>query len=130
MTVIFERQYRAAHEPESSFVNHQIIAFANGKINKSELIKYVEHKKRRLALEMDSSWLNYFFVDILVNEFSEAKFILTIRDCYSWLESLITQRLFMRQFENFYIKHGWKDTDDLCFRTHKKHAEEEKILAD
>lgn len=130
ITVIFEKHYRVAHEPESSFVNHKIIAFANGKIDKSKLIRYVEHKRRHLALEMDSSYLNYFFIDILVNQFSEAKFILTIRDCYSWLESMITQRLFMHQFEKFYIKHGFKGVDDLCFKTEQPHTPEEKILAD
>jgi hypothetical protein len=80
---------------------------------------------------MESSSLNYFFVDILVNEFSEAKFILTIRDCYSWLESLISQHLSTRVLsERYWFRHYWGDVNDLRFRTNKKHAKEEKVLAD
>ena len=86
-------QYRCGeHEPESRFLINKILTFYNGKIDTNEFTLYVKHRDRRLGLEMDVSHLNYHLLDILVNEFSEAKFILTIRDCYSWLDSFMDQQ--------------------------------------
>jgi hypothetical protein len=113
------------------FLIYKILAFAKGNLDKSKLTGYVKHKDRRLGLEMDSCGLNYFFVDILVNEFSEAKFILTIRDCYSWLESVINQQMLTLKMERHWFRQHWADIYDLRYGTDKKkHAKEEKVLAD
>lgn len=130
----FSQQYRSAHEPECEFLIHYILAFAHGKINKSELIRYVKHRDRRLALEMDSSHLNYYILDILVNEFSNAKFILTIRDCYSWLDSFLNFHCslysYLRDNPQLRKKNRWIKLYDIDFRANEfKHAKEESILA-
>jgi hypothetical protein len=129
---IFSKPYRSAHEQEARFVINKIIAFANGKIDQGKLIRYVKHQKRRLGLEMESSSLNYFFVDILVNEFSEAKFILTIRDCYSWLESLIINIHLANplSMERHWFRRHLAELNVLRFGSIEKHAKEEAILAD
>ena len=44
-------------------------------------------RDREMALEIDSSWFHGSIVDLLVSEFPNARFVLTIRDCYSWLNS-------------------------------------------
>jgi hypothetical protein len=125
---IFSRaQYRSAHEAEASFLIPKILASAKGKINHSQLTQYVKHRDRRLGLEMDSSNINYYLIDILVKEFSEAKFILTIRDCYSWLDSLIDQHI--STLTRSLFRHQRADLNDLRFRADKKHAQKEIILA-
>jgi hypothetical protein len=130
----FRQQYRSAHEPEWGLLIHKLLAFAHGKINKSELSRYVKHRDRRLALEIDSSHLNYHLLDILVSEFGDAKFILTIRDCYSWLDSLLNhhypvyfslQKHQLRRNRNLWVK-----LYDIDFKMNEfKHAKEENILA-
>ena len=131
---IFSRQYRSAHESEERFVVYKLLASANGKIDKSKLIKYVKHRDRRLGLEMDSSHLNGDLVDILVSEFSQAKFILTIRNCYSWVDSFLDLSLGghppLPSRRNTFRGHLPK-LYDLRFKANQfKYAKEEKILAD
>jgi len=50
-------------------------------------------RDRELALEVDSSGLNFWLLEILLREFPRARFVLTIRDCYSWFDSVINQWL-------------------------------------
>ncbi|MCK5524107.1 MAG: hypothetical protein KAI83_13330 [Thiomargarita sp.] len=127
--IMFSKHYRTAHEPESRFLANKFVAFAHDKINKSDLIKYVKQRDRRLSLEMDASHLNIHLLDILVNEFSEAKFFLTIRDCYSWLDSAINHRLARPGFAE---KRAWlRHLSDLRLGADRfKHAKEEKVLVD
>jgi hypothetical protein len=46
-------------------------------------------RDRRLKLDVDSSFLNYHVLDVLLQEFAASRFLLTIRDCYSWLNSQV-----------------------------------------
>jgi len=46
-----------------------------------------------MGLEVDSSTLNFELLDILLREFPDARFLLTIRDCYSWCNSFMSQTL-------------------------------------
>jgi hypothetical protein len=132
---IFRHQYRSAHEAESRFLCKKTLAFLKGKIDKDQFTQYIKHRDQRLNLEIDSSALNYFVLDILVKEFSEAKFILTLRDCYSWLDSAINYypqaqkssytywlRSHCRAFFNF--------VNEMDKRNLANYAKEEQILAD
>ena len=46
-----------------------------------------------LALEVDSSALNFDLLDLLLSEFPDARYLLTIRDCYSWCNSVFNHTL-------------------------------------
>ena len=131
---IFSQQYRSAHEPERPLLIHQILRFAHGKIDKNKFIQYIKQRDRRLGLEMDSSHLNYHLLDILLSEFNEAKFILTIRDCYSWLNSLLNYQYAAYSWlraQNNLINKPWLKIDQLDFRASElKHKPEEKFLAE
>lgn len=120
--IMFSNHYQTKHEPETRFFAKKILAFAHeNQLNKNDFIKYVKQRDRRLGLEMNISTLNLYLLDILVNEFPESKFILTIRDCYSWLDSFINHRL-------VYPK-AWP-LDNFRFGADRnKHTQEEKILA-
>ncbi len=130
----FSKKYRSAHEPEGGLLCNQILAYATGKSDKSELTRIVKRRDRRLGLEMDSNNDNYFLLDILVNEFSEAKFILTIRDSYSWLDSFLNHQyhgiLYVRANYPFQKNCPMKRSDIIFGADEFKHAPEEKILAD
>lgn len=66
---------------------------------------------KQLQLELSSSQLNYFILDILVSEFTQANFILTIRDCYSWLDSFINHQLSRN------CSPEWKKLRDIRFKS-------------
>ncbi|MGH6888120.1 MAG: sulfotransferase [Rhizomicrobium sp.] len=89
----FPAQYRVAHEPESRFLTDKIVAYRRGRITSEKMSQYLRRRDRRMQLEMDSSYLNSEVVEFLAQAFPEAKFILTLRDCFSWVDS----------FTNFFL---------------------------
>lgn len=125
IAALFRKHYQAAHEPESQHIIDIFLTDARGSLDERELIKYIKTRDKRLGLELDSSQLNYFFLDILVREFVDAKFILTLRDCYSWLDSFINHQLTRPASDQ------WIKLRDLRFRREGlEYAKEEKILVE
>ena len=92
VAAILSRSYRSAHQPDSREL-FAVIRQRQSGLPETRLRRWVVNRDRRLWLEMDSSHLLHGIVDVLANAFPEAKFILTIRDCYSWLESEINEQL-------------------------------------
>lgn len=90
---IFGSPFRSGHEVGTPMLMEKILDLASGRINDDKLRNYVLKRDRRLWLDVDSSYLNFFIVDKLVELFSDAKFILTIRNPYTWLDSFINQIL-------------------------------------
>lgn len=124
IAAIFSKNYRAAHEPNSEEFIDLLFAVWNGSREPKHLRRYIKERDKRLWLEIDSSQLNYFVLDILVQEFPKAKFILTIRDCYSWLDSLINHQLARDCSQN------WYKLRDVRFKGKStEYAPEEEILA-
>ena len=93
---MFSRQVRAQHEPGALDLIDKILDRHHGRLPESEWIEWLRGRDRRLALEVDSSHLNLDLLDFLVAEFPTARFLLTIRDCYSWLNSMFNQTLQFR----------------------------------
>jgi len=121
---IFGRRYRVAHEPGYRQVIEMIIDASSGAASQSQLVEFARSRDNCLRLELECSHPIFYFLDILLDEFDEAKFILTIRDCYSWLDSQINSQL-------SYIegKH-WQDFGEFKYRGETaRHAKEEQILA-
>jgi hypothetical protein len=86
---VFEANYRTAHEPEDNRLADLIVAVREGTAMPRDLTRYLRGRERRLRLEVNSAGLNGLVVEHLVPLSARARFVLTIRDPYSWLESLI-----------------------------------------
>lgn len=121
---MFDKRHRAAHEPIYEPVIRMILAAASGSVSDDQLVEFIRSRDRSLQLEMESSHLLIYFLDLLLAEFAEAKFILTIRDCYSWLDSQINNQL-------AYIEAGhWKDFGEFKYESEtRRHPKEEQVLA-
>ena len=89
---LFLRHYRAFHEPNVKQIVDAVMAEKSAKMNEMDRRDFVRARDRRLWLEFDSSAFNVFFLDTIVQEFPEAKFILPIRDCYSWVDSVFNHK--------------------------------------
>ncbi|GET35394.1 sulfotransferase [Microseira wollei] len=88
MADLFGR-YRSGHEFMFQETVAQIAAWQEGMISPESFKAYILYRDRQGDLEMDSATFNHNYLHILIQEFSEAKFIFTVRDCYSWLNSLL-----------------------------------------
>lgn len=86
---MLETEFRTAHEPERAELLDAILALDSGRIDSAELDRYLRQRDGRLGLDFDSSWANQFVMERLATLFPDAKFIQLIRDCYTWVESVI-----------------------------------------
>lgn len=104
---IFASCYHTAHEPNFKELLAIIPSLQKGLITQQAFKDYVIHLDNKRQLEFNSSFLNTWLLDVLVPEFLNAKFIFTIRDCYSWLNSAIIDsflrksKLPVREYEKF-----------------------------
>lgn len=89
---IFGR-YRSAHEFMFAETVRQISAWHQGAISTESLRSYVLQRDRKGGLELDSASFNHHFIPILAEEFPDSKFVFSIRDCFSWLDSIVTMGL-------------------------------------
>ncbi len=90
---MFSKNVRAGHEVRSLELIDKILDRHNGRISETEMTAWLLARDYELALEVNSAAQNFWVMDILLREFPDARFVLTIRDCYSWLNSHINQRL-------------------------------------
>lgn len=90
---VLRSEYRAAHEAGADDLIRHIRLRSAGKLTDREWRRYVARRDRRLWLEMESSQLLAEIIDVLVERFPEARFVLTIRHPYPWLVSAVTHEL-------------------------------------
>ena len=64
-----------------------------GRLKKSAVLRQLRRRDRRLRLEVDSFNQLSVFVQEFVDQFPQAKFLLTAREPRSWLRSIINQHL-------------------------------------
>ena len=123
ITDMFDSTVRSEHEPEHGLVINKILAFGQGRLDEEKMRRYLRRRDRRLYLEIDSSHLNVFFVELLVEEFKSARFVMTIREPYSWLNSFINHSLLRDQGRQ------WVRLCDFMFRPDiLTHPAEEQVL--
>jgi len=122
---IFARKYRAAHEPDTELLISTVLESAAGRKPESDVRSLLKHRDEVRLLELEADGTLYCFLDILLEEFPEALFLLTIRDCYTWLNSVFNHNI-TRRPSGF-----WRQFDDFTFAPWGfRHVEEEQVLAD
>src|SRR4051812_24459209 len=86
---LFEATYRTAHEPEARDLVELICDVHDGIRSRGDLQHHLADKYERLGLEVDCAGLNGWVVPDLVPLSPRARFLLTIRDPYTWLDSMV-----------------------------------------
>lgn len=124
---LFHRKYRARHEPDDIYTAEKIVKYIDGHLTREQLVTFVKRRDRSLWLELESSHFLYFYLDVLIKEFDQVKFILLMRDCYSWLNSYLNHQL-GRPLTN--KNDFWQKLRDIYFGKPFKHPPSEKVLAE
>jgi hypothetical protein len=116
IAAIFDRSIRSGHEPAFRAATKAVLAHHRGRLSFDDLRTFVGNRDARLRLDVDSSHVNVFLIDAILAEFADARFLLTIRDCYSWTDSAMNHTLNSR---------GWSkaDRDYLEFYFAAQHLE-------
>lgn len=92
--------FRTRHEPDQIFMIYLMKKKKEGKISESELMRIFRSLDIAYWLEMNSSHYNGFFINELYSEFNNAKYILTIRDPISWLDSWFNHQLSRENYKS------------------------------
>lgn len=85
---IFE-QYQTGHEFLLAETGEAIKQFQQQQMTEAELRDFLRQRDEIGKLEMDATFCHGHYLPVLADEFPDARFIFTVRDCYSWVDSVI-----------------------------------------
>ena len=124
---IFRRHYRAEHEPDLWRVSSTVIARLKNEIGEDQVADFLVRHDRLNWLELNSSCMNVYFLDPIIRNYVDAKFILTVRDCYSFASSIIDDCMNTPRPKG----HLWPIVLDLQYKVDRfSHAPAERILSE
>jgi len=92
MAELFRGAYRSEHEPQSDRLIPKILEYSSAQLTDADFQRYLSDRDNELWLEFEANHLLYYGVRALARAFPQARFILTIRDPSSWLESVVNQQ--------------------------------------
>ncbi len=87
--------YRSLHELLFPDTVKAVRDRENGTMSEADFRQFIRWRDGLTRLDVDSSSYNCHYVDVLAQEFEDAKFIFPMRDCFSWLDSLLNMVLFL-----------------------------------
>ena len=90
---IFEKVFSSEHEPFAKKTIQMILSYCQGEIDKSTLYNALNERDAIYQLDMEASHYLHHLSGALVDLFPMARFILTIRDPLSWIQSEINHNL-------------------------------------
>jgi hypothetical protein len=85
---LLSAHYRAAHEPERADTLRMVLRESRGEVTPNGFRAYLIERDERLDLDYDIAWANQFMVGHLVEAFPDARFLVLVREPYSWLRSV------------------------------------------
>jgi len=89
---LFEN-YRSAHHPDEEVRLPLAAAYLRGEVDEAAAQRILRRRDRLMWLEMESSSLAGILIEPLASACPGKKFILTIRDVYSWCDSWIDHNI-------------------------------------
>ena len=84
----------------------RLIAWRAGKLDRSEIRRWLAERAEAGALELDSASFNHYFLDILVELHPAARFVYTRRDAVSWADSFLNMLL---RYGTYLRGHPWPE---------------------
>jgi hypothetical protein len=85
--------YRSAHHPDAHTRLGLAMAYLQGQVDVAAAAETLRRRDRLLGLEMESSTLAGTLIEAMVAACPEKKFILTMRDVYSWCDSWLDHNI-------------------------------------
>jgi Sulfotransferase domain len=122
---VFARDFRSAHEPEAKIQVELTCDVLEGKPGSAEVLRtYLQKREDRLRLEVNAAGWNGLVVEELVDLAPDTRFVVTVRDPRSWLDSLVNH-LKVGQAPPHFVR-----LRSLIYDTAGEHPPEEAVLAE
>lgn len=81
--------YRSGNEYMERETIQRLVQVHTGQASRADLIDYLRRRTAEADLEMDSASFHHFYLDVLLDEHPDARFIMTVRAPYDWANSYI-----------------------------------------
>lgn len=90
---LFRKHYRTEHEPERNRTVAVIHDHYTGALSDRAFVRWHQKRKQRLNLDVESNCFLGYRPDLVKQAYPDAKFILTVREPFAWLESIFNNNL-------------------------------------
>lgn len=90
---LFDKNYRASHEPERVKLIHLIHKHYHGDVSDAEYIHWLKKRDKRIWLDLESNCFLGYRPDLLFKAYPDSKYILSIRSPVSWLDSMLNHTI-------------------------------------
>jgi hypothetical protein len=118
---------RSAHEPQAIALLNLILERHRARISEEVFAQFVGKIIARLNLELNVSQINGYLIKTLVALYPTARYVLTIRDCASWLRSFVNHQTKRPVGQGRF----WHAFRELRFKPDEHpHWPEERVLAE
>jgi hypothetical protein len=102
---MFNAPLRCAHEPTAGNLIDILHKRVTNQLTQEQVFTYLSKRDETLQLDVDSSHINFFFIEDILHLFPQSRFILTVREPHDWANSFINDSrrnsapewLFLRQ---------------------------------
>lgn len=129
---LFTSAYASSHEPGVKEVIRHLLDWKRGRINENEVRSFLLARDEAFGLEMEASHPLARFAGILCELFPDAKVVLPIRDCYSWVHAYLDQQLYIDRQKGSHWMHlaDFRHAQDVERGiVELTYAEEETVMA-
>lgn len=92
---------RADHEPESEPLLPLLTAVRSSQLPVGALRSFFLDRDARLQLDFEANHLLGSFIPHLLDAFPRARFVLLVRDCRQWIDSMINDQLNLRVWDGY-----------------------------
>jgi len=122
---LFSSHYRARHEPGVKQLIRCLLAYESGAISYADRRDFFARRDDRRRIVLEASTVLVHFVDVIRELYPSARFILTLRDCYSWLNSAINHALYRG------IRREWRSYNEFLYGPGRyDYSREESLFAE
>jgi len=128
LAAMFAGACRAAHEPDAEPLLPLLAQARSGSLPVGELRSFFRSRDRRLALDLESNHLLASFVPHLLDAFPRARFVVLVRGCHDWIDSMISDQLNLRTWDGYQRWHVVYD--EYMVRDGRLFPPQERILED
>lgn len=90
---LFDKHFRSSHEPERRSIIFYMSDHYHGKYSDDEYVMWLKKRDRRVWLDMESNCFLGYRMDLLFRAFPDAKYILSVREPLSWLDSMLNHTI-------------------------------------
>jgi len=109
MAYVLAGGHRARHEARIQSTLFMTLEWIRGRVTDQTMRSYLKYRDKRLNLEFEAAYNLQQVLPLLVDLFPDSRFVFTVREPLSWLESAINQSIKAQ------VRSDWRAFENLIY---------------